>query len=71
MLVNPQWCASQESRILLQETPQCAPIFAEFLQYFYTGQIRISQSTIGGGGEILTSIDKYNIKVQVLLVWYS
>lgn len=58
--MNPQWCESQESRIVLQETPQCAAIFAEFLRYFYTGQIRINQSTIMG---ILTLADKYNVKV--------
>lgn len=61
MLMNPQWCESQESRIVLQETPQCAAIFPEFLRYFYTGQIRISQSTIMG---ILTLADKYNVKVS-------
>lgn len=58
--MNPQWCESQESRIVLQETPQCAAIFPEFLRYFYTGQIRISLSTIMG---ILMLADKYDVKV--------
>ena len=61
MLMNPQWCESQESRIVLQESPQCAAVFPEFLRYFYTGQIRISQLTIIG---ILTLADKYNVKVS-------
>ncbi|XP_065210315.1 BTB/POZ domain-containing protein 17-like [Planococcus citri] len=64
MLMNPQWCESQESRIVLQETPQCSAIFGEFLRYFYTGQIRISQSTIMG---ILTLADKYNVKDLIAL----
>lgn len=58
--MNPQWCESQESRIVLQETPQCAAIFPEFLRYFYTGQIRINQSTIMG---IIMLADKYDVKV--------
>lgn len=65
--MNPQWCESQENRIVLQETPQCSGIFGEFLRYFYTGQIRISQSTIMG---ILTLADKYNVKVRSKQFYY-
>ncbi|XP_029161674.1 BTB/POZ domain-containing protein 17 [Nylanderia fulva] len=64
MLMSPQWSESQESRVTLQETPQCAPIFSEFLRYFYTGQIRINYSVVL---PILSLADKYNVKDLILL----
>ncbi|XP_014482683.1 PREDICTED: BTB/POZ domain-containing protein 17 [Dinoponera quadriceps] len=64
MLMSPQWSESQESRVTLQETPQCAPIFSEFLRYFYTGQIRINYSVVL---PILSLADKYNVKDLISL----
>ncbi|XP_014209003.1 BTB/POZ domain-containing protein 17 [Copidosoma floridanum] len=64
MLMSPQWSESQESRITLQETPQCAVIFGEFLRYFYTGQIRISHSIVL---PIISLADKYNVKDLISL----
>lgn len=64
MLMSPQWSESQESRVTLQETPQCAPIFSEFLRYFYTGQIRISYTVVL---PILSLADKYNVKDLISL----
>lgn len=64
MLMSPQWSESQESRVTLQETPQCVPIFSEFLRYFYTGQIRINYSVVL---PILSLADKYNVKDLISL----
>ncbi|XP_034950886.1 BTB/POZ domain-containing protein 17 [Chelonus insularis] len=64
MLMSPQWSESQESRVTLQETPQCVPIFSEFLRYFYTGQIRISYEVVL---PILSLADKYNVKDLITL----
>ncbi|XP_051157038.1 BTB/POZ domain-containing protein 17 isoform X2 [Leptopilina boulardi] len=64
MLMSPQWTESQESRVTLQETPQCVPIFSEFLRYFYTGQIRISNEIVL---PILSLADKYNVKDLIKL----
>lgn len=64
MLMSPQWSESQESRITLQETPQCVPIFSEFLRYFYTGYIRINYSVVL---PILSLADKYNVKDLISL----
>ncbi|KAF7378911.1 BTB/POZ domain-containing protein 17 [Vespula maculifrons] len=64
MLMSPQWSESQESRVTLQETPQCAPIFSEFLRYFYTGQIRINHGVVL---PILSLADKYNVKDLISL----
>ncbi|XP_015514802.1 BTB/POZ domain-containing protein 17 isoform X1 [Neodiprion lecontei] len=64
MLMSPQWTESQESRVTLQETPQCATIFSEFLRYFYTGQIRINYGTVL---PILSLADKYNVRDLISL----
>ncbi|XP_015589909.1 BTB/POZ domain-containing protein 17 [Cephus cinctus] len=64
MLMSPQWSESQESRVTLQETPQCAAIFSEFLRYFYTGQIRINYGVVL---PILSLADKYNVKDLISL----
>ncbi|XP_060821143.1 BTB/POZ domain-containing protein 17 isoform X1 [Bombus pascuorum] len=64
MLMSPQWSESQESRVTLQETPQCVPIFSEFLRYFYTGQIRINYGVVL---PILSLADKYNVKDLISL----
>ncbi|XP_012268456.2 BTB/POZ domain-containing protein 17 [Athalia rosae] len=64
MLMSPQWTESQESRVTLQETPQCAAIFSEFLRYFYTGQIRINYGVVL---PILSLADKYNVRDLISL----
>ncbi|GLG97737.1 Uncharacterized protein GBIM_04433 [Gryllus bimaculatus] len=64
MLMNPEWSESQESRVVLQETPTCAAIFGDFLQYFYTGRIRINHATVM---PVLSLADKYNVKDLVKL----
>lgn len=64
MLMNPEWSESQESRVVLQETPSCAAIFGEFIQYFYTGRIRINHISVV---PILSLADKYNVKDLVTL----
>jgi hypothetical protein len=61
MLMNPEWSESQESSVVLQETPVCAAIFGDFLRYFYTGQIRINHLRVM---PILALADKYNVKVS-------
>jgi hypothetical protein len=61
MLMNPEWSESQESSVVLQETPACAAIFGDFLSYFYTGQIRINHLRVM---PILALADKYNVKVS-------
>ncbi|CAG2067668.1 unnamed protein product, partial [Timema podura] len=64
MLTNPHWAESQEKRVVLQESPACASVFEEFLQYFYTGRIHINPEVVVS---ILTLADKYNIKDLVKL----
>lgn len=64
MLMSPQWSESQETRVTLQETSQCVPIFSEFLRYFYTGQIRINYGVVL---PILSLADKYNVKDLISL----
>jgi len=60
MLMNPEWSESQESCVVLQETPACVAIFGDFIRYFYTGQIRINHLRVM---PILALADKYNVKV--------
>ncbi|KAG8233132.1 hypothetical protein J437_LFUL010362, partial [Ladona fulva] len=64
MLMNPQWSESQESRVILQETPACEAVFGNFLKYFYTGQIHINHLIVM---PILSLADKYNVKDLVKL----
>ncbi|PSN58437.1 hypothetical protein C0J52_02823 [Blattella germanica] len=64
MLMNPEWSESQESCVVLQETPACAAIFGNFLRYFYTGQIRINHLIVM---PVLALADKYNVKDLVKL----
>ena len=68
MLLNPQWNESKESSVVLQETPACAAIFENFLQYFYTGQIRINHLIVM---PILALADKYNVKVMIFVLFVS
>ncbi|XP_046982353.1 BTB/POZ domain-containing protein 17 isoform X1 [Schistocerca americana] len=59
MLMKREWSESQERRVRLQESPACAAVFASFMRYFYTGQIRINHSVVM---PILALADKYNVK---------
>ncbi|XP_054280143.1 BTB/POZ domain-containing protein 17 isoform X2 [Macrosteles quadrilineatus] len=64
MLNSPMWCESNKKRIELTESAECEPIFGQFLEYFYTGQIRINHNCIM---PLLTLGDKYNVKDLVFL----
>lgn len=59
MLMNPEWSECHESRIILQELPQCERVFHNFLEYFYTGKIIINQTNVMA---ILSLADKYIVK---------
>lgn len=62
--MSPGWTESQESKIILQETSECAKIFGDFLQYFYTGKIIISHNVVLS---VLSLADKYNVQVIIIL----
>lgn len=61
--MNPKWNECHESRIILQELPQCERVFHNFLEYFYTGKITINQTNVMA---ILSLADKYIVKVSSL-----
>nr|XP_032515909.1 BTB/POZ domain-containing protein 17 [Danaus plexippus plexippus] len=64
MLMNREWSEWRESRIVLQETPSAVAVFPHFLKYFYTGQIKISYTSVL---PVLSLADKYNVKDLVNL----
>ncbi|KAK4881442.1 hypothetical protein RN001_004761 [Aquatica leii] len=59
MLMKPEWSEWHESRIVLQELPQCESVFHLFLEYFYTGKIIITHTNVM---PILALADKYMVK---------
>lgn len=59
MLMKREWSESKERRVRLKESPACAAVFASFMRYFYTGQIRINHSVVM---PVLALADKYNVK---------
>lgn len=59
MLMKPEWSEWHESKIELQELPQCASVFHLFLEYFYTGKIIITHTNVMA---ILALADKYMVK---------
>lgn len=61
MLMNPNWSESQESRIVLQESEECAKYFEDFVKYLYTGRLKLELINVM---HILTLADKYNVKVK-------
>ena len=61
MLMNPNWCESQEKRVVLQESPECTESFEDFLKYLYTGRLKLELTNVM---HLLTLGDKYNVKVN-------
>lgn len=61
MLMRPEWTEWHESRIILQEQPQCVTVFPIFLEYFYTGRITLTHENVM---PILALSDKYNVTVN-------
>lgn len=59
MLMRREWAEWSESHVVLQELPQCEPVFHHFLEYFYTGKILITHTNVMG---ILCLADKYIVK---------
>lgn len=56
-----EWAEWSESHVVLQELPQCEPVFHHFLEYFYTGKILITHTNVMG---ILCLADKYIVKAS-------
>lgn len=59
MLMNPNWTESQETRVILRETPSCEAVFEDFLKYLYTGKILLDYATVI---PLVSLADKYNVK---------
>lgn len=60
MLMGGNWTESAESRVVLQESAECADVFEEFLKYLYTGMVKFQLSRVL---HLLVLADKYNVKV--------
>lgn len=60
--MKPEWTEWHESRIVLQEPPQCEEVFGTFLEYLYTGRILVTHTNVMA---ILTLADKYIVKVTI------
>lgn len=67
MLMSPTWTEWHESKVELQELPQCEPVFHNFLEYFYTGKIMITHTNVMA---VLALADKYIVKVKNLHLIY-
>lgn len=65
MLMSPAWTEWHESKLQLQELPQCIPVFHQFIEYFYTGKIIITHTNVM---PILALADKYIVKVKNVLM---
>ena len=59
MLMNPNWTESQETRVVLGETPSGEAVFEDFLRYLYTGKIQLDYATVI---PLVSLADKYNVK---------
>ncbi|CAG7717490.1 unnamed protein product [Allacma fusca] len=59
MLMNPNWSESQKNTVVLQESPDCALWFEDFLKYLYTGSLKLTLKNVL---HLLTLADKYNVK---------
>lgn len=62
--MKPEWNECHESRVELQELPECERVFGSFLRYIYTGKILITHTNVM---PILALADKYIVKVRILL----
>lgn len=59
MLTSSTWPESHSSRVILQEDPDCAEVFEDFLKYFYNGRIDLDCHIVL---PLLTLADKYNVQ---------
>lgn len=59
MLTSPQWPEAHAKEITLQEDPVCIVVFGTFLQYIYTGRIRLDHLNVL---PVLMLADKYGLK---------
>lgn len=66
MLMKPEWSEWHESRVKLQELPECEKVFHHFLEYLYTGKILITHTNVM---PILALADKYIVKVLSSLLY--
>lgn len=57
--MNPEWSEWHESRVVLQELPQCVRVFHNFLEYFYTGKIIVTHTNVMA---LLSLADKYIVR---------
>jgi hypothetical protein len=44
--MNPNWTESQESRVVLMESVECAESFEDFLKYLYTGKLKLDLTNV-------------------------
>ena len=58
MLYDKNWTEEGKNELVLNETPECIPVFKEFLQYLYTAEVHVSTSTSVG---VLCLADKYGV----------
>lgn len=58
--MNPNWNEAKESKVVLQESVECAQIFENFLKYLYTGGLKLELQNVL---HVLILADKYNVKV--------
>lgn len=65
MLMRPEWNEWRESKVVLQELPECESVFHHFLEYLYTGKILITHTN---AMPILALADKYMVKVGIYLI---
>lgn len=59
MLTTSTWPEAHSARVILQEEPECAEVFEDFLKYFYNGCIDLNCHTVL---PLLTLADKYNVQ---------
>ncbi|XP_070546798.1 galectin-3-binding protein-like [Ptychodera flava] len=58
MLTESRWRDSQQAKVKLQETPECATVFEDFLKFMYSGRIELK---ISRALPVLVLADKYNV----------
>ncbi|XP_070547146.1 BTB/POZ domain-containing protein 19-like [Ptychodera flava] len=58
MLTESRWEDSKKDTVKLEETPECAAVFGDFLKFMYTGQVELRVSDTL---PILALADKYNV----------
>ena len=61
MFYSGQWKESNQTEIRLQDTPDCEEVFDTFIQYFYTGIVKLCPET---APHLLTLADKYAVAIK-------